>query len=189
MPRSFTQRSLDIITWGILVGAVGFFGASYLRSRAPSQPLESLELNGTSLAGIPYGLPFNSSREDTLLSRLGPAANLVYVFGIACEFCTEQREHVASLLAEVRDHYVITISTDPPDSLEGYWNNTALSEQVPIGIPPGVAVNLQLNRVPTLLVVDSSGRVLSSLRGQMLGWGRQELINYLDRVHYLHDGR
>lgn len=140
------------------------------------------ELVGRSVASLPYGRPYSLDRTDSLLSVHPQEGLVIYVFTRACPYCTGQREHVAMLLAALKQDIVLTASLDHPDSVAGYWEGTALAGTVPVGLHPGVAAALNLNRVPTIVITDSSATILAGLSGPVTNWGEREFDTYVQRV-------
>lgn len=180
--RSVGDRAMNIATWLLLLGAVAYFVTSLRAKSAARDPVDAPELVGRSVAGLPYGRPYSLDRTDSLLSVHSREGLVIYVFTRACPYCTGQREHVAMLLAALERDVVLTASLDHPDSVAGYWEGTALAGTVPVGFHPGVAAALNLNRVPTIVVTDSSATILAGLSGPVTNWGVREFNNYLRRV-------
>jgi len=172
----------NLATWLILVASIVYFGFGVLRKQSSPEYAEAEDLHGVSVAGLPYMFPAPGERGDSLQQLLGPTGTVLYIFTQSCRYCIGQREHIADLLRVLDPSSVLTMSLDPPDSVVGYWYETMLEGRTPVGIHPGVARELQLNRVPMLLVVNERGIVTAGLHGPLTDWTPVRFREYAQRA-------
>ncbi len=170
-------RRADVVSWiaalllvgasaVVLIGARNSRGSVEDARRAESASLANRDLS--QLRIISHADDLTGPADTALVGNgRGAAVRLLYLFRTDCEVCSAQRIRIADAFAKLRAPTVTTASAQDAGLTASYWSGTMLDGLRPSGVDVDDLKRYELRYVPTLLSVDSAGRVLEAHVGAM----------------------
>ena len=170
-PMKASERVLNGLTALVLVSTLCVVGYAFY-GRATASASSDTTRDRPELTGRTFERLVGRTRSaDSSVSRsLKGSAHLVYLFATTCQYCEQQRRHMASLLAAVRGVEVVTASGERPELLQGYWADVGGALDAPLSLDASTVRVLGIQTVPTLLFLDREGTVRRALSGTVLDW-------------------
>lgn len=137
-----------------------------------SRDTETTKSDSRPVGRVVRELPVNpNSASAPSTHDLEGQATLLYVCATTCPACERQKLHMESLLGELRGVNVLTASTEPAAVVANYWQG----DLPVISLARLGAMMLGLTGVPSMIMIDSGGRIRLALLGSTLNWSLSRL--------------
>ena len=177
----FRERLMDFGSGLFLVGVMVYTGFNLLRKNdAPpsSQPVNSAALVADSFKDrvVDSILVKTISVDSAWLSLKGSRATAVYLFRTTCQACQSQRTHIGDLLSGITGESILTVASEPPQELTGYWPDGV---ELPLTIHGESIRALGVTAVPSWVFVAPDGRIHDVVVGVTPRWTRDSITNRL----------
>jgi hypothetical protein len=165
---------VDVLTILVLFAAAGLFArtAATTGRRGPERvkAVEGTLIHAQGRAEPSEGL---SARE--------PVATVVYSFLTTCPACVAQHGRIKDALIALTDsgYGVVTLSPEPDSLTRDYWGDGMPAPRrtsAPLREIVGIA------EVPSLVVVDTDGRVLRAFSGYIRKWDETNIVRAVLRA-------
>lgn len=160
---------LTRVTLGLCVVTALYWGWLVVGMKHKDAPAAEVSEPATMLRVVA-----KDSSQDTLF-LLGKR-HLIYVMSTSCPICTEQKEHVQALFQQFPRDQFVTVSLEPVEKIESYWNG---SLPTPLRVSRFTLTSLGVNGTPTLILLDTTGQTEFRVDGSMKDWSIERFrINF-----------
>lgn len=178
-----TTQNLTAIYWTVALCLAGFTARvayashdSHQRAVAAQESV-SIGMKDLDASRLRSSATFPDSSAHESTSR---PPTILYLIRTDCGVCADQREMIADELARKPRSQILTLSVQSHEETGGYWVGSPLDGLEPSRVDVNELRSLAMRYVPTLLTLDSAGRVNSAWVGAI---SRSRLRKMLNQVN------